>query len=115
MTSDEIRDALLEAINEDPKGELRALLMGFPERIEKTVEEFTPVLTGQTVKSISTKHRRTEYKRLSTRRIKIGEVFSDDDPVRVGAIEYGRNDTDEHGGSPEHAMFRRAAAYWDSV
>jgi len=108
----DIRDALLDAIN--GSAELRAEIMAIPEKVEKTVEHFTPVLTGETVKSISTTHRKTPYKRLSTRRIKIGEVYSDDDPERVAAIEYGRHQGDS-GTSPEWAMFRKAAAWWSGT
>ena len=107
----EIRDDIAEAVSDS--AELRSLLMGLPERIEKTVESLTPYLTGETVKSITTTHRKTPYKRLSTRRIKIGEVYSDDDPERVGAIEYGRH-AGEHGEAPEWAMFRRAASILDA-
>lgn len=114
MTSsrNEIRAAIIEAISESK--ELRATIMSIPERVEKTVEEFTPVLTGETVKSITTTHRKTPYRKLSTRRIKIGEVYSDDDPERVGAINYGRHEGDS--GQTEGAfMFQRAASVWESV
>lgn len=111
LDSDEIRSAIMEAVSESKT--LRAELMAFPEKVEKTVEHFTPVLTGQTVKSVTTKHRRSPYRKLSTRRTKIGEVYSDDDPARVGAIEYGRGDDAEHGGTEGAYMFTRAAAYWN--
>jgi hypothetical protein len=115
MTSSnsEIRDAILEAINND--AELFAELEALPDKIADTVREFTPILTGETVKSIEVKARRSAIKRLSTRLAKLGEVYSDDDPERVGAIEYGRGETDKHGGTPEFAMFRRAAAVWNTA
>lgn len=107
----EIQKAILDAINESV--ELRATIESIPEQIEKTVEEFTPILSGETVKSIETKHRKTKYKKLSTRRIKIGEVYSDSDPARVNSIEYGRSAEDDNGDTPEFAMFRKAAAEWN--
>jgi hypothetical protein len=112
-SQNEIRDAILDAINEDK--EIFVLLNSIPEKIERTVEEFTPVLTGETRKSISVKSRRTALKKLSTRRVTLGTVYSDDDPQRVAAIEYGRGESDEHGGTPEFAMFRKAAAQWDGA
>lgn len=111
MTSSEndIRKAITDAINDST--ELREWVMSVPEKIEQTVEHFTPVLTGETVKSIATRHRKTPYRRLSTRRIKIGQVYSDDDPVRVAAIEYGRHDGDK--GTTEGAhMFAKAVSWW---
>lgn len=115
MTSSdrEIKAAILEAINES--AELRAVIESVPEKVEKTVEVFTPVLTGETQKSIETKHRKTAYKKLGTRRIKIGEVFSDSDPARVASIEYGRGADSERGATEEAAMFRRAAAVWNDM
>lgn len=110
----DIERAIVAAINEDSDGELRALVMSIPERVEQTVRELTPILTGETERSIEVKSRKSEYKRIGTRRIKIGDVFSDDDPVRVNAIEYGRKKGD-HGTTPEFAMFRKAAAIWQQV
>ncbi len=111
-TADEIRQAIIDAINEDKS--LLAELASIPGKIEKTVEQFTPVLTGETVRSISVKSRRSELKKLSTRRVKLGEVYSDDDPERVGAIEYGRSDG-EHGETEGAYMFQKAAAYWNEL
>jgi hypothetical protein len=109
----EFERELLREISEDK--ELRAKLEAIPKLIEKTVEQLTPVLTGETVKSVEAKSRRSELKKLSTRRTKLGEVFSDDDPERVAAIEYGRSASDEHGEAPEWAMFRKAAARWQDA
>lgn len=115
MTSSrsEFEKEILEKISEDK--ELLRKLESIPEKIERTVEELTPVLTGETKRSISVTSRKTALKKLSTRRVKLGTVFSEDDPKRVSAIEYGRAETDEHGGSPEWAMFRQAAARWQDV
>ncbi|MFN6550668.1 hypothetical protein ACP6C7_18865 [Mycolicibacterium septicum] len=107
----EIQRAILDEINKSTA--LFAELESIPEQVEKTVEEFTPVLTGETKKSIEVKHRKTALKKLSTRRVKLGEVYSDEDPAKVNTIEYGRSDADDNGGTPEFAMFRRAAAEWD--
>ena len=111
--SREIKAAILESINESK--ELRALLESIPERVEKTVEGFVPVLTGETKASIETGYRRTPYKRLGTRRIKLGDVHSTSDPARTAAIEYGRGEDAEHGATPEFAPFRKAAAVWDDL
>lgn len=114
MTSsnNEIRDALLEAINES--AELRAAIEAVPDKVAETVRAFTPVLTGETKASIEVKARRTPYLKLSTRRVKLGEVYSDDPPARVGAIEYGRHNG-EHGQTEGAYMFTRAAAVWDAA
>jgi hypothetical protein len=120
-TVSDFKQAIIAAINEDPDDELRSLLMSIPERIEKTVKDFTPVggakdpHPGRTLESIEIKSRRGEYKRLSTRPVKIGEVFSDDDPERVMAIEFGRHEGDKYGATPEFAMFRKSAAAWNQV
>lgn len=109
-TRSEIRRALLDAINEDK--ELRALVEGVPDKVAGTVEALTPVDEGTARRSIEVKARRTAYKRLSTRRVKIGSVYSDDDPAKINALEFGRGADTEHGETPEFAMFRRAAARW---
>ncbi len=115
MTSSnrEIRDALFEAINDDT--ELLRELEAIPDKVAETVREYTPVLSGETVKSIEVKARRTAIRKLTTRRVSLGEVYSDDDPERVNAIEFGRGETDKHGGTPEFGMFRRAAAAWNAA
>lgn len=115
MTSSrkEIEDAILEAIAEDQ--ELRTKLEAVPDAVADTVQSFTPVDTGTAKASIEVQARRTPYKRLGTRRIKIGEVFSEDDPAKINALEYGRSDADDSGGTPQFAMFRRAAAAWDGT
>jgi predicted nuclease with TOPRIM domain len=112
-TRDEFERAILEKISEDK--ELLAKLAEVPAKIEKTVEELTPVLTGETVKSIEVKSRRSELKKLSTRRTRLGEVYSDEDPAKVNAIEFGRGADDDNGPTPEFAMFRRAAARWQDA
>lgn len=109
-TDKEIKAAILESINESK--ELRALMESIPERVEKTVEGFVPVLTGETKKSIETGHRKSPYRRLGTRRIKLGDVHSTSDPAKVAAIEYGRGEDAEHGATPEFAPFRKAADVW---
>jgi hypothetical protein len=112
MTSsrDEFERAILEEINSDK--ELLRKLETIPKLIEATVEELTPVLTGETVKSIEVKSRKSELKKLSTRRVKLGEVYSDEDPAKINTIEFGRSASDEHGATPEFAPFRKAAARW---
>jgi hypothetical protein len=115
MTSshDEIEDAILDAINEDD--ELRARIEAVPDKLADTVQAFTPVDTGTAKASIEVKARRTAYKRLSTRRVKIGTVYSDDDPAKINSLEYSRSESDNNGGTPEFAMFRRAAAVWNET
>lgn len=108
----DIKKAILEAVNRDT-GDVRRDLMELPDKLANTLREFTPVLTGRTEKSIEVKTRKSELKKLSTRRTKIGSVYSDDDPERVAAIEYGRGADQEHGATPEFAMFRRAVAAWE--
>ena len=112
-TLEEIKQAIIAAINEDPDGELREYVMSIPGEVEKTVQELTPIVTGRTEESIEVKSRRTEYKRLSTRKINIGEVYSDDDPERIGAIEYGRKPGAKYGESEGAFMFHKAAALWN--
>ncbi len=114
-TQKEIEQAIIAAINEDKDGELRDRIMSIPGEIEKTVIEFTPIVTGRTEKSIEVKSRKSEYKRLSTRKINIGEVYSDDDPERIGAIEYGRKPGAKYGESEGAFMFHRAAAAWNET
>lgn len=111
----DIEKAIIAAINEDTDGQLRELVMGIPERVEQTVRELTPILTGETERSIEVKSRKSEYKRIGTRRIKIGEVYSDEEPAKVNSLEFGRSADDEHGATPEFAMFRKAAAVWQQV
>ena len=111
----EIRDAILAAINEDKNGDLRRAIMDIPDKVADTVQQLTPVDTGTAKASIEVQARKTAYKRLSTRRIKIGEVYSDDDPAKIATLEYGRGASDDNGPTEEFAMFRRAAALWDDV
>ncbi|BBX01862.1 hypothetical protein BST36_20785 [Mycolicibacterium moriokaense] len=115
MTSsrDEIEDAILSAIAED--AELRRQLEAIPDKVADTVTALVPVDTGTAKASIEVKARRSPYKRLSTRRIKIGEVYSDDDPAKINTLEYGRSESDDNGGTPEFAMFRKAAAVWNGA
>ncbi|ORA38705.1 hypothetical protein [Mycobacterium aquaticum] len=115
MTSSkrDIEKAFIDAINEDP--ESRRDLEKIPERVADLVREFTPVLTGETEKSIEVALRKTELKKLSKRKVKLGTVYSTSDPERVGAIEYGRDASDTNGASPEWAMFRRAAAAFENM
>ncbi len=107
----DIQREILAAINDNAA--LFAELESIPEQVEKTVEEFTPVLSGDTKRSIEVKHRKTALKKLSTRRVKLGEVYSDEDPAKVNTIEYGRSATDDNGATPEFAPFRKAAAHWN--
>lgn len=109
-TQDDFEDAILDEISKN--AELRAKLEVIPEAIEATVLELTPVLTGEFAESIEVKSRRSEWQKLSTRSTKLGEVYSDSDPALVNTLEFGRGDSDEHGGTPAFAMFRRAAARW---
>lgn len=102
--------AVMAAINEDT--ELRDLIEGVPDQIADTVQSFVPVDTGEAKASIEVKARRSPYKRLSTRKVKIGTVLSDDDPAKVNSLEFGRSGDNETGETEEFAMFRRAAAIW---
>lgn len=115
MTSSrkEIEDAILEAIAEDQ--ELRAQLEAIPDKVADTVQSFTPVDSGTAKASIEVQARRTPYRRLGTRRIKIGEVFSEDDPAKINTLEYGRGEQDDNGPTPAFRMFTRAAAVWDGT
>lgn len=113
-TRKDIEAAILAAINAD-YGELREDLQSLPERVADTVRELTPVLTGETKAAIEVKTRKSELKKLSTRKTKLGSVYSDDDPAKVASIEYGRGADEEHGATPEFAMFRRAAAIWQNA
>lgn len=115
MTSSrsEFEKEILEKISED--NELRARIEAVPDKIAATVTELTPVDTGTAKASIEVKARRSPWKRLSFRRIKVGEVFSDDDPAKINTLEYGRAASDDNGETPEFAMFRRAAARWQDV
>lgn len=122
---DDFKKALTAAINEDPDDELREYVMSVPGKVEETVKEFVPKVptdkeaargigpTGRTEASIEVKSRKSEYKQLNTRRIKIGEVYSDDDHERVGAIEYGRKEGAKQGETQGAFMFARAAAAWN--
>lgn len=109
----EISDAILAAINDDT--ELRATIEGIPDQVADTVQSFVPVDTGEAKASIDVKARRTAYKKLSTRKVKIGTVLSEDDPAKIGTLEYGRGADDDNGPTEEYAMFRRAAAVWNAV
>ncbi|MGJ6126194.1 hypothetical protein QN239_26815 [Mycolicibacterium sp. Y3] len=113
-TRKQIEQAILDAINAS-SSELRRDLQAVPEKVADTVRAFTPVLTGETKASIEVKTRKTALKKLSTRKTKLGTVYSDDDPAKIAALEYGRGADDEHGATPEFAMFRRAAAIWRDV
>lgn len=117
MTSsrNEIKNAILAAINEDKSGELRRTIMAIPDKVADTVQQLTPVDTGTAKASIEVQARKTAYKRLGTRRIRIGEVFSEDDPQKIATLEYGRGASDDNGATEEFAMFRRAAALWNDV
>ena len=106
----DFEDAILEKISEDAG--LRARIEAVPDRVAATVTELVPVDNGELKGSIEVKARRSPWKRLSRRPIKVGEVFSDDDPAKVNTIEYGRSESDDNGGTPEFAPFRRAAARW---
>jgi hypothetical protein len=109
-STDDFEDAILQAISED--AELRAKLDLIPEAIEATVVELMPVDTGEAKLSVEVKHRRSEWKKLSTRATKIGEIYSDDEPGKIQTLEFGRGEDDKHGATPEFAPFRRAAARW---
>lgn len=109
-TSKQIRDAILQAINENT--ELRELIESVPEQVAETVAEGVPVDTGTAQKSIEIKARRNAYKKLSTRRTRVGTVRSDDDFEKIMTLEFGRDATDDNGASPEFAMFRKAAQIW---
>jgi hypothetical protein len=115
MTSshDEIEAAILQAINDSR--ELFTLLEGVPDEIGKTVASFVPVDTGTAKASIEVKARRTALKRLTKRRAKLGEVYSDDDHAKIATLEYGRDATDDNGPTPEFAMFRRAVMAWEGL
>lgn len=113
-TRKDIEKAIIAAINADAE-DLRKDLQTLPEKVADTVRQLTPVLTGETEASIEVKSRKSELKKLGTRRTKLGEVYSDDDPERVNSIEFGRGADEEHGETPEHAMFRRAAALWQNI
>ncbi|MGV0578979.1 hypothetical protein ABQE57_07970 [Mycolicibacterium elephantis] len=113
MDADEIERAILDEIAKD--AELRVELERIPDRVADTVRSFVPIDTGTAKASIEVKGRRTPYRRLGYRPIKIGTVRSDDDPAKVNALEYGRGATAEHGATPEFAMFRKAAARWMDV
>ena len=115
MTSshDDIEDAILSAINEDAG--LRRELERIPDEIAKTVASFVPVDTGTARASIEVKARRTALKKLTTRKAKLGSVYSDDDPQKIATLEYGRGASDDNGATPEFAMFRKAALIWDEL
>lgn len=105
--------AIVEAISNDTQ--LRARIEAVPDQVAATVASFVPVDTGTAKASIEVKARRSPWRRLSTRRIKVGEVFSDDDHSKIATLEYGRGASDEHGATPEFAMFRKAAMRWEDV
>lgn len=107
----EIQRALLDAINESV--ELRATIEAAPEQLALMVEANMPVDTGEAKQSVEVKARRTKYKKLTTRRIKVGSVYSDDDPAKINTIEYGRSAEDDNSSTPEFAPFRKAAAEFD--
>ena len=113
LDRDDIRRAIFEAVAKSDQ--LRALIDTVPDRVAATVASLTPVDTGTAKASIEVKARRTPWKRLSTRRIKVGEVYSDDDPAKIATLEYGRKASDDNGATPEFAMFRKAAARWEAV
>ncbi|GFG49454.1 hypothetical protein CQY20_31935 [Mycolicibacterium agri] len=109
ITAEEILDELSEDTD------LRAGLESLPRLVADTVQSLTPMDTGEARRSIEVKGRKLPYKRLSYRRIKIGEVYSDDDPAKINTLEYGRSASDDNGATPEFAMFRRAAELWDDA
>jgi hypothetical protein len=112
-SSRDFEDEILQKISEDD--DLRARIEAVPDKIAATVAELTPVRTGTAKASIEVKARRSPWKRLSTRPIKVGEVFSDDDPAKIATLEYGRGADAKDGGTPEFAMFRRSAARWEDA
>lgn len=109
----EFADEILQKISEDD--DLRARIEAVPDKIAKTVADFTPVRTGTAKASIEVKARRSPWKRLSVRAIMVGEVYSDDDPAKINTLEYGRGADAKDGGTPEFAMFRKAAALWEGA
>ncbi|BBY82287.1 hypothetical protein H7I53_13665 [Mycolicibacterium pulveris] len=113
MDVDEIERAILSEIAND--AELRAELERIPDRVAETVRSFVPVDTGTAKASIDVKARRTPYKRIGYRPIKIGTVRSDDDPAKVNTLEYGRGATSEHGATEAFYMFAKAAARWRDI
>ncbi|MCV7221536.1 hypothetical protein [Mycolicibacterium elephantis] len=113
MDADEIERAILDEIAND--AELRAQLERIPDRVADTVQSFVPVDTGTAKASIEVQGRRTPYKRLGYRPIKIGTVRSDDDPAKVNTLEFGRGATAEHGATEAFYMFTKAAARWTDV
>ena len=115
MTSSrsDFEKAILEEISKDD--DLRARIEAVPDKVAATVVALVPVDTGTAKASIEVKARRSPWKRLSTRRIKVGEVFSDDDPAKINTLEYGRSESDNNGPTEEFAPFRRAAARWQDV
>jgi len=106
----DIQRAILDALNESP--EVFRKLEEIPERVAETVVVLMPEDTGEAKQSIEIKARKTAIKRLSTRRVKLGQVYSDDDPAKINTLEFGRSEEDDSGATPEFAVFRRAAALW---
>lgn len=106
----EFERELLREISEDK--DLRARIDAVPDKVAATVTALMPVDTGEAKASVEVKARRSEWKRLSPRRIKVGEVYSDDDPAKINTIEYGRGAEDDNGPTPEFAPFRKAAILW---
>ncbi|MHA3020137.1 hypothetical protein ACXPWS_07655 [Mycobacterium sp. BMJ-28] len=106
-TPKEIEKALIAAINEQTPN-LRRKLESLPDRGADLVRAFMPVRTGAARDSVRVDKRKSELKKLSTRKTKLGRVYSDGDPKKMAAIEYGRHNG-EQGDTPEFAPFRRAA------
>lgn len=114
MSSDrDIQRALLDAINKS--ADLKRELAAIPDKVADTVREFTPTRTGETRRSIEDiQSRNIDFERIDTHPVKIGEVFSDEDPAKIASIEYGRKHGD-HGETAGSFMFARAAAYWNEI
>jgi hypothetical protein len=101
MNQREIETAILEEIRKS--GTLRREFEDYLERIAADWRKLAPVDTGTYRKSIKVKKAGGRLGDV-TQGAPIGSVYSDDDPDKVAAIEYGTSDT------KEFAPMRKTAA-----
>lgn len=103
INSQDIQRAIAEAMVESR--DLPAEFDRFLDEVADTVRDLSPVGTGKFRNSIKARRLRNRLDAGALRRgASIGQVYSDDDPEKVAAIEFGTSDTEEF------APFRKAAA-----
>lgn len=87
----EVENAIVDEIKD---GKAQTDVDAFTDKVADTVRGLSPVGTGKFRRSIKTR-----------KSPMAGQIYSDDDPDKVAAIEYGTSDT------PEFAPFAKAALH----